>query len=48
MIILAEIILVLCTCKTVTDFSVLWKDLDYSDKSVENNEIGLGKNCALM
>lgn len=38
----------LFTGKTITDSSILFKDLDHSDKSVENNKIGLGKNCALM
>lgn len=45
---LAKIFSVLCTGRTVTDSSILLKGLDHSDKSVENNEIGLGKNCTLM
>lgn len=45
---LAKIFSVLCTGRTVTDPSILLKGLDHSDESVENNEIGLGKNCALM
>lgn len=44
---LAKIFSVLCTGRTVTDSSFLLKGLDHSDKSVENNAVGLGKNCAL-
>lgn len=44
---LAKIFSVLCTGRTVTDFSFILKGLDNSDKSVGNNAVSLGKNCAL-
>lgn len=47
-IILAKISSELCTGKAVTNSSIFLKDLDHSERSVENNEIDLGKNCVLM